>query len=443
MKLTLIKPNIGRMEHSLYVDEARMEPLPLGVLAGMTPPDIEVVLYDDRMESIPYDNPTDLVAITVETFTARRAYEISAEYRQRGVPVVMGGMHATLLPEEVAQHADAVYLGDGEFLWQQVLADARRGKLQPVYHAKTGRPQPGTFTRRDIFKGKGYLPITLLQFSRGCKFDCTFCAVSVYFNQTHYCRSVPEVIAEIERQERKLLFFVDDNILANREAAKNLFRELIPLKLNWVSQASIDMTEDLELMDLMARSGCLGHVIGFESISPASLQSMKKAPNLNGRFQNYKPQLEILRDYGLQTWAAFTIGHDHDTAESIEQTVEFAIANKFAFAAFNVLIPYPNTPLYNQLAAEGRLLYDGKWWLHPAYRFNNAPFQPKHMSADELTAAGLRARKVFNSPLSIARRAFDLKTNMRSLLRLSKYLTYAPLFRKEMYRKHGLKFGLR
>jgi radical SAM superfamily enzyme YgiQ (UPF0313 family) len=283
----------------------------------------------------------------------------------------------------------------------------------------------------------------LLQFSRGCRFDCTFCAVSVYFKQTHYCRSVPEVIQEIERQERNLLFFVDDNILANREAAKNLFRELIPLKLNWVSQASIDMTEDLELMDLMARSGCLGHVVGFESISPASLQSMKKAPNLNGPFQNYQPQLEILRDYSLQSWAAFTIGHDHDTLASIEQTVAFAIENKFAFAAFNVLIPYPTTPLYRQLAAEGRLLYNGQWWLHPAYRFNNAPFQPKHMSADELTAAGLHARKVFNSPLSIARRAFDLKTNMRSLLRLSKYLTYAPLFRKEMYRKHGLRFGLK
>lgn len=443
MKLTLIKPNIGRMEHSLYVDEARMEPLPLGVLAGMTPPDVEVTLYDDRMESIPYDDPTNLVAITVETFTARRAYEISAAYRQRGVPVVMGGMYATLLPDEVAHHADAVYLGDGEFLWRQVLQDARRGQLQPIYRAKAGRPQPGTFTRRDIFMGKGYLPITLLQFSRGCRFDCTFCAVSVYFNQTNYCRSVREVMAEIEQQERRLLFFVDDNILSNREAAKNLFRELIPLKINWVSQASLDMTEDLELMDLMAQSGCLGHVVGFESISPASLQAMKKTPNLNGNFNNYQPQLEILRDYGLQTWAAFTIGHDHDTVESIDRTVEFALKNKFAFAAFNVLIPYPNTPLYNQLAAENRLLYDGKWWLHPDYRFNHAPFQPKLMSADELTEAGLRARKVFNSPLSIVRRAFDLKTNMRSLLRLSTYLAYAPLFRKEMYRKHGLKFGLR
>jgi radical SAM superfamily enzyme YgiQ (UPF0313 family) len=441
MKLTLIKPNIGRMEHSLYVDEARMEPLPLGALAGMTPPDVEVVLYDDRMESIPYDEPTDLAAITVETFTARRAYEISAEYRQRGVPVVMGGMHATLLPEEVPQHADAIYLGDGEFLWRQVIDDARRGRLQPVYRAKTGRPQPGTFTRRDIFEGKGYLPVTLLQFSRGCRFECVFCATSAYFNQTHYCRSIPEVMQEIERQERRLLFFVDDNILANREAAKNLFRELIPLKINWVSQASIDMTEDLELMGLMAQSGCLGHVVGFESITPASLQSIKKAPNLNGQFQTYQPQLEVLRDHGLQTWAAFTIGHDYDTVESIEQTVEFAMENKFAFAAFNVLIPYPGTPLYQRLQAEGRLLYDGKWWLHPEYRFNYAPFQPKLMSAGELTEMGFYCRNTFNSVSSIIKRTFN-RVNLQSLHRLSAYLSYAPLFRKEVFKKHGMRFGL-
>jgi radical SAM superfamily enzyme YgiQ (UPF0313 family) len=442
MKLTLIKPNIGRMEHSLYVDEARMEPLPLGVLAGLTPPDMEVVLYDDRMESIPYDEATDLVAITVEAFTARRSYEISAAYRQRGVPVIMGGMHPTLVPGEVAQHADSIYLGDAEFLWTQVIEDARRGKLRPVYKARAGRPQPGTFTRRDIFKGKGYLPLTLLQFSRGCRFECTFCAVSAYFNKTHFCRQVQEVIQEIEQQERKLLFFVDDNILANHAAAKQLFRELIPLNIRWVSQASIDMTEDRELMDLMVKSGCLGHVVGFETLNPQNLSAIKKAPNLIGQFQDYKPQLEILRDYGLQIWAAFTIGYDDDTLESIERTVEFAIKNKFSFAAFNVLIPYPNTPLYKRLEAEGRLLYDGQWWLHPEYRFNYAAFQPRRMSPEELTEAGLQARKVFNSPYSIVRRALDLKTNMRSLLRFSTYLAYAPLFRKEMYKKHGLKFGL-
>ncbi len=442
MKLTLIKPNIGRMEHSLYVDEGRMEPLPLGVIAGMTPSDVEVVMYDDRMEPIPYDEPTDLVAITAQTFTARRAYEISAEFRERGVPTIIGGMHPTLIPEEVADHADSIYIGDAELLWQQVIKDARRGKLQPVYMARPGVPQPGILPRRDIFKGKGYLPITLIQFSRGCRFACDFCAISVFFDRTQFRRRVDEVIQEIQAQERRLLFFVDDNILSDHEAAKALFRELIPLRVRWVSQASIDMTQDLELLDLMVRSGCLGHVIGFESIDTQNLRAMNKAPNLSESFRDYKPQLEILRDYGLQTWAAFTLGYDHETRESIERTLEFALENKFAFAAFNVLMPYPNTPLYKRLQAEGRLLYDGKWWLHSAYRFNYAAFQPKLMLADELTEAGFYARSRYNSIGSIIRRAFDFKTNMRSLLRLGIYAIYNPLFRKETFRKHGLRFGL-
>ncbi len=443
MHLTLIKPNIGRLEHSLYVDEARMEPLQLGVLAALTPPDVDVTLHDDRIEAIPYDDPTDLVAITVETFTARRAYEIAGEYRQRHVPVIMGGMHATLLPDEVARHADALYTGDAEFLWPAVIDDARRGALKPRYNAPVGPPQPGTLTRRDIFAGKGYLPLTLLQFSRGCRFRCEFCAVSQYFAHTQYCRRIDEVVQEIQAQKRRHLFFVDDNILANHQAAQALFRALTPLKIKWVSQASIDMTQNPELMQAMVESGCLGNVIGFESLDPANLKSMGKAPNLIGGFARYAPQIEILRDYGLQTWAAFTLGHDHDTLDSIARTFEFAMENKFAFAAYNVLMPYPNTPLYRRLAQEGRLLYDGKWWLHPQYRFNYAAFKPRHMTADQLTEAGFRCRARYNSIGAIIRRAFDFKTNMRSPYRLAIYALYNPLFRKETFKKHGMRFGLK
>jgi len=443
MKVTLIRPNIGSLEHSRFVDEARMEPLALGVLAGMTPTDIEVVLYDDRMEPIPFDEPTDLVAISVETYTARRSYEISAEFRKRGVPVIMGGMHPTLIPEEVAGHADSIYIGDAEFLWHQVLEDARGGKLQTLYKARPGIPQPGIRPRREIFKGKGYLPLSLIQFSRGCRFSCEFCAVSVYFNKTQFRREVQEVVEEIERQGRKHLFFVDDNLLSDHDAAKILFRELIPLKVHWVSQGSIDMTFDPELMELMVKSGCLGYVIGFESLDEANLLSMNKAPNLAGGYQGYKRQLEILSDYGLQTWAAFVLGYDHDTRLSIERTLDFALENKFAFAAFNILMPYPNTPLYHRLGAEGRLLYDGKWWLHPDYRFNHAVFQPKLMTADELTAAGFYARSVFNHPASIVRRAFDFKTNMRSIYRLAIYALYNPLFRMETFKKQGMRLGYR
>lgn len=444
MKLTLIKPNIGRREHSLYVDEARMEPLQLGILAALTPKEIEVVMYDDRMEPIPYDEPTDIVAITVETFTARRAYEISEEYRSRGVKTIMGGMHVMLIPEEVENHCDCIIVGDAEPVWETVLKDFQNGNIKKRYQVVQPQyPQKNVITRRDIFEGKGYLPITLLQFSRGCNHACSFCASSVYFKAHHYCRPVEDVVAEIKAQKRKLLFFVDDNIVCNHEKAKELFKALIPLKIHWVSQGSMDMLRDKELMQLMVKSGCLGLVIGFESISPQCISEMKKYTNKAGSDSMYEAEITQLRQWGLQTWAAFTVGHDGDTMESIKATCDFAIKNKFTFAAFNILMPYPNTPLYEKMKREGRLLYDGKWWLHEDYRFNYSSIVPKNMTAEELTAISFDCRKRFNSPMSILKRALEPRTNMRTPYRFMTYFIYNPLFRKEVFKKQGMKFGLK
>lgn len=436
MKLTLIYPAIGR-----YLDEACMEPLSLAALAGFTPPDVEVVLYDDRLEPIPFDEPTDLVAITVQIYAARRSYEIAAEYRKRGVKVIMGGVHVTLLPEEVAQHADSIFISDAENLWHEVIADAKQGKLKSVYRGAATIPQPDTLTRRDLYKGKKYLPISLLQFGRGCRFVCTFCAVSSYFDHRHYYRSVAQVIEEMKSQHRDTFFFVDDNIVSDFKSAKALFRELIPLKIHWVSQASIDMTHDRELMDLMAKSGCVGNVIGFESIEAQSLRSMKKPQNSKSKhgYEAYTEQLKVLRDYGMQTWAAFTVGHDYDTPDSVQRTLDFALENKFTFAAFNTLLPYPNTPLYKKLQAENRLLYDGKWWLHPDYRYNYAAFRPALMTPEKLTELSYYARKSFNSINSIFSRVWDFKTNMRNPYRLGVYLAYNPIFRRETLKKQGIR----
>ena len=201
------------------------------------------------------------------------------------------------------------------------------------------------------------------------------------------------------------------------------------------------MTRDRELMDLMAQSGCLGHVIGLESIDQGNLRLMQKSQNMLDGFKTYEPQLEIVRDYGLQTWAAFTVGHDCDTPESIQRTLAFALKNKFTFAAFNLLTPYPGTPLYDKLKLERRLLYDGKWWLHPDYRLYHTAFIPKNMSPEKLTELTYAMRCVFNSPRSIAQRAFDFKTNMRSLYRFGIYLVYNPMFRKESLKKQGLRLG--
>ena len=443
MKLTLIKPNIGRCEHSLYVDEGRMEPLMLGVLAGLTPADIDVVLHDDRMEPIPYDEATDLVAITVETYTARRAYEISEEYRSRGVPVILGGMHVTLLPDEASLHADSIFLGDAEAAWGRVIEDARQHRLQPRYHGTPGPAQiGGVMPRRDLYRGKGYLPISLMQFSRGCRFACRFCAVSTYFDKKHHLRRIREVVEEIENQERRFVFFVDDNIASDHEALRELCHALIPLRVHWISQASLDVTRDRGLMRLMERSGCWGNVMGFESITAESLRDARKSPNTPG-FSGYAREIEVLRDHGMQTWAAFTLGHDHDTVASIRATVDFALRSKFTFAAYNILMPYPNTPLYGALTRQNRLLYGGKWWLHPEYRFNQAAFVPALMSPEELTEACHGARTRYNGVSSLIRRFSDWKTNLRSLSRAASFWKYSLLFRKEVYRKHGMRFGLK
>lgn len=444
MKITLIKPTIGTKSNNLYIDEGRMEPLQLGVIAALIPSDIQVALIDDRMERIPFDDPTDAVMITVETFTAKRAYEISAEYKKRGVPVIMGGMHVKLAAGEVMEHCASAVVGDAENILPQIIEDLRKNNLKKLYECGVADPPQNKLpTRRDLFEGKGYLPVTLMQFSRGCIHGCSYCAGSVYFNKKHYCRAIDEVVAEIKAQKRKLIFFVDDNIVANVDRAKELCRALIPLKINWISQGTVSMVYDGELMDLIVKSGGMGFVIGFESINPDSLSLMNKDINKkHGVFDQYKKEVAILRKYGLQTWAAFTVGHDTDTVESIKQTVEWALKNKFTFAAFNILMPYPQTALYKQLESEGRLLYGGKWWLHDDYRFNHAAFVPKNMTADELTRLSFYCRKRFNSPLSVLRRAFEPKTNMRTLKKFITYWLYNPLFRKEVHKKQGLKFGL-
>ena len=413
----------------------------LGVLAGLTPPDVEVMLHDDRMESIPYDEATDLVAITVETYTARRAYEIAQEYRKRGVLVILGGMHVALLPEEASQHADSVFIGDAENGWAQVIEDARRKLLKPRYYSSPGIAQMGGVQpRRDLFRGKGYLPISLIQFSRGCRFACSFCAVSQYFDRQHYLRNVNEVVVEIESQERKFVFFVDDNIASNRYALKELCHALMPLKINWVSQASLDVTQDRELMSLLEKSGCWGNVMGFESINASSLRDARKSPNILG-FSNFEHEVRVLREHGMQTWAAFTLGYDYDTVESINATVDFALCNKFSFAAYNILTPYPGTPLYRSLQGQQRLLFDGKWWLHPEYRFNQSAFLPALMSPDQLTEACHAARTRFNGIPALVQRFSDWQTSLRSLQRVVSFWRYTLLFRKEVHKKHGMKFG--
>ena len=442
MHLTLVKPNMGVTSGGQrYKDAGRMEPLQLGVLAGMTPPSVQIRLFDDRCENVCYDAPTQVVAITVETFTARRAYEIAAEYRKRNVPVVLGGFHPTLSPDEAMNHADSIVIGDAESVWQELVDDAVRGSLKRVYRAQGSQPQTGgVLPRRDLFQDKGYLPIALIQFGRGCQNGCDYCAVGAYSKRQHVTRPVQDVVREIRAQNRSFIFFVDDNIVADKEAAKELFRALTPLKLKWVSQGTLDMVEDSELMVLMQQSGCLGHVIGFETLDPRNLRASGK-PGMSNGVLEYDEHISVLKAYGLQTWAAFTLGYDHDTTDALRTILAFSLRHKFTFAAYNVLMPYPGTPYYARLKEEGRLLYDGTWWLHPNYRFNHASFVPALMTPEELTATAFDIRKQWNSPLSLAKRFLDSRTNLSSMGAMALFWTYNRIFRSETFKKQDMSLG--
>jgi radical SAM superfamily enzyme YgiQ (UPF0313 family) len=442
MRVMIIRPRIGILSVDDRFDRVSMEPLTVAVLASLTPPGIDVEFQDDRIEDIDYDRPADLAAITVETFTARRAYEIAHQYRDRGIPVVMGGVHPTLHPREVAPHADAVCQGDAESIWATVLYDARRGRLKPLYDARraaaVAQPQ---VPRVSIYGRRRYLPLALAQFSRGCPHRCTFCAASAAFGSRHSCRDPQAVIEELQqRADARIHFFVDDNLTADIPRAKHLLRLLTPLRLRWVCQMGIEAAADKELLALLKASGCIGFVVGFESIDRDNLLSMHKAVDL-AAFDRYGRQLRALREYGFSLWAAFTLGHDNDTRTLLEDLASFAIKHRFAFAAFNTLTPYPGTPLYRQLDEEQRLLYDGQWWTHPEYRYNFAAFKPRHMSADRLTDVAFTIRKRFNALPSIVSRSAEALVTAGNRTALAQVLRYGLFFRQEIRRKQGMELG--
>lgn len=430
MRLTLVHPAIGRRRGQRYIRTWQMEPLPPALIAALTPADVEVRFYDDRMEAIPFDEPTDLVAISVETYTAKRAYQLASEFRRRGVPVVMGGFHATLCPDETARYAESVVVGEAEKLWAEVIDDYRHGTPQKFYR-DAGRPSlRGSRPDRRIFRGKRYLPIGLVEAGRGCHFRCEFCAVQTVFGRTQTRRPMDEILDEVAslKDRTGLIFFVDDNITSNLAEAKAFFRALAPLGVRWVSQASINAAHDEEFLELLARSGCQGILIGFESLNAANLAAMNKRFNLMGG--GYAKALDNLRRFRIRLYATFIFGYDSDTASSFDETVDFAMHHHFYITAFNHLTPFPGTELYARLESEGRLLFPS-WWLDDRYSYNMVPFQPGRMAPEDVERGCVSARRRFYSWSSILRRSID-PVNRANLFMFRNFFLINALHRSDV-----------
>jgi len=440
MKVTFIVPAVGRKKGIPYVRTWQMEPLAIAMLSALTPPGIEKRFFDDRLETIDYDEPTDLVALSVETFTAQRAYQIAARYRARKIPVVMGGFHPTLVPEDALEHADAIVMGEAEETWPQLLSDFSAGKLQRRYQQQ-GRPSlAGCFPDRSIYRDKTYQPIGLVETARGCTFNCDFCSITKFYKRSHRQRPVADVVKEVAGLGQRYIFFTDDNIGVNRERFRELLTALVPLKIFWSAQVSIDIAKDDDLLRLMRQSGCICILIGFETLNPAVLEQMDKS--VNGQAEIYEAAGRAFRKYGIGIYGTFVFGYDDDGPESFQKTLEFAQRHGFFFTAFNHLVPFPGTPLYERLQREGRLLH-AKWWLSKEYRFGDVAFRVKGMSEQQLAALCYQFRQRFYGPLSILKRLKNWRANGRSLRRLFLFVSLNLLSRNDVAGRQQLPLGER
>ncbi len=432
MKLTLIRPNLGD-----YRSSDAMPPLAMGILAARSA-GWDIAFYDEKAEVLPVDDQPDLAALSVETFTARRAYAVADAYRGRGVPVVMGGYHPTFLPEEALEHADAVVLGDAEGIWERLLQDFREGCLERRYAGGNRTPLSDYRLDRSIYRGKRYAPMELVQYGRGCRFACDFCSIHSFYGTDLRLRPLDGLTTEIESLPKKrLLLFVDDNLFAGKEELLALLDALEPLNRRWCCQVSIDVARDEALLDRLADAGCVFVIIGFESLHSTNLRQMGKRWNkVSGP---YKDVVRALHIRGIGIYGTFVFGYDADTADTIARTVDFALESRLEIANFNPLTPTPASALYDRLLNEGRLL-SPKWWLDPEYRYGDAIFEPRGMRADELAEGIFDARERFYSWRSIGLRVLDGKVPF-SPFHMSMTAAANLISRREIYKKQHRHLG--
>jgi radical SAM superfamily enzyme YgiQ (UPF0313 family) len=375
------------------------------LLAGLTPPEIDIRLVDENIEPTNINAEIDWVAISCMTASAPRAYALADAFRKRGKPVVMGGIHPTVLPDEAALHADAVVIGEAEPVWGEVLADLARGSLQARYQSAEywdmkGLPLP----RRELLSRDRYLTVNVVQTARGCPNGCTFCSVWRVAGRRYRFRPVDEVIKEV-KELSGWIGFLDDNITGNPTRAKELFEALIPLKIRWVGQADLNMAKDPELLKLAVRSGCQALFVGLESVSQENLRMTHKAPNVGTDMAH---AIATIHRAGIEIIGSFVLGLDGDDKSVFAKTLKFAQRQKLAAAQFAVLTPFPGTVIHQQLELEGRIR-DHDW---SRYTMNSVVFRPKNMTPEELHEGRQWTYRTFYSLPSILARSLTLRGNI-------------------------------
>lgn len=407
MRVLLILPDghIHKIRIGPFVRSMREAPLTLTTLAALAPKDLDINfrLVDESIDKVPLDNHADLIGISVLTGTAPRAYALAKRFRLRGIPVVLGGVHVTIMPEEAVRHADSIVVGPAEITWPRLLRDFSHGHLGKVYKDDglpnewlTNIPTP----RRDLQRSNAYMISNTIMATRGCQHACEFCTVPGVW-PGYAKRPVGDVIQDIQSMSGRLLTFNDVSLVDDVDYAKELFKAMIPLKRRWGGLATVRVADDPELLDVMARSGCRYLLIGFESISQPALREIHKGFN---REEEYKSLMEALHAYGISVQGTFMFGFDSDDASIFEATVQRVIDFKVDIPRYSILTPYPGTGLYKRLLAEKRLL-SCNW---QDYDTMHVVFQPVKMSPDELYRGFKWAyRETFKIP-HIVRRTFSL-----------------------------------
>jgi radical SAM superfamily enzyme YgiQ (UPF0313 family) len=410
MKIALLSPKgpLYRSRGGIFKKSLRYQPLTLTTLAALAPPelDIEFSLYDEGIGDISPDLAVDLVGLTVITGSSVRAYQLAAHYRARGIAVVLGGPHVTLMPQEAQQHADAICVGYAEATWPQLLRDFAAGRMRPRYDQGhdfklTNLP----FPRRELLDGRHFLTQAVFEATRACAHDCEFCVVPTAWGRRQFQKPVGHVVEDIRRVGKRRIIFIDLNLISDRAYAAELFEALVPLRVRWFGLSTSLIGRDRKLMELMARSGCAGLLIGFERICDASLGDIRK------RFNDpslYEALIRDLHALGISIQGCFVFGHDHDTTDAFDATVQFAIDAAIDLPRFAILTPFPGTPLHQRLDREGRILTKN-WEL---YDGQHVVFRPKQMTPRELQAGHEKAWRDVYAYSSIARRLAASRTQL-------------------------------